>query len=276
MIVPNQTIKVNWHYTNKDYYESKGYNFTNFKEEFIIKAEDILYTSHTKIQVQCDKCGHVFNREARSYFKEHDEVLGDLCQKCNRIKAIETCRERYGVDWGIQADEFKNKSKQTCLNKYGKPYVSQSKPFREQVKNTCLNKYGVENISQLDFIQQKKMESFYKNNSCPTSKQQQQIFSWLLEKYKNCELNYPESWYSLDCLVEFENIKIDIEYDGWYWHKDKQEKDSKRNNYLLKKGYKILRFKAHDKLPSKEYLYELVDELIFTDRVFNEIILESE
>ena len=60
MIIPNQFIEVRWHYTNKDFYISKGYVFTKFNDVFFVKAEDMNPTSHIKIKIKCDHCDRVF------------------------------------------------------------------------------------------------------------------------------------------------------------------------------------------------------------------------
>lgn len=41
----------------------------------------------------------------------------------------------------------------------------------------------------------------------------------------------------------FEGEKIIVEYDGWYWHKDKLEKDFLITNTILENGYKIIRIR---------------------------------
>ena len=57
MIVPNQKVEVVWTANNKDYYENKGYVFTNFRDSFLVNAEDLPKTSDKKINVICDICG---------------------------------------------------------------------------------------------------------------------------------------------------------------------------------------------------------------------------
>ena len=40
----------------------------------------------------------------------------------------------------------------------------------------------------------------------------------------NCFPKYPFECYSFDCLVVIDKIKIDVEYDGLYWHKKKTKR----------------------------------------------------
>lgn len=58
MLAENQLVEVKWNYQNKEWYESKGYNFTKHGDIFIIKPEDAHPNSRsTKIKVCCDYCG---------------------------------------------------------------------------------------------------------------------------------------------------------------------------------------------------------------------------
>lgn len=84
--------------------------------------------------------------------------------------------------------------------------------------------------------------------------------------YGNCELNYPCDLVSLDCMTIINNIKIDVEYDGWYWHKNKQEEDKRRNYFLIRRGFKVLRIRSNKEMPSKEQITRAIDILLNTDK----------
>lgn len=62
MLKENQYIKVKWKGNNKDYYESLDYTFTNFNEEFLVKAGDLPKGSHQKVEVVCDFCGDIIEK----------------------------------------------------------------------------------------------------------------------------------------------------------------------------------------------------------------------
>ena len=55
-------------------------------------------------------------------------------------------------------------------------------------------------------------------------------------------------------------IKIDIEYDGKFWHQN-EEKDKKRDANV-ENFYKILRIKSKSKVPSDEELIKSVNLLL--------------
>lgn len=63
--------------------------------------------------------------------------------------------------------------------------------------------------------------------------------------------------------MDIEGIKIDVEYDGMFWHQDKQ-RDIRRNNFVQSQGYKVLRIKGakKDPIPTFEQIDEQIDKLL--------------
>ena len=189
-----------------------------------------------------------------------------------RQKAEQTNLSKYGVAHSMQNDKIKEKLKQTNLEKYGVTCSLHAEEIALKVKQTNLEKYGVEYPMQNKEIKAKTVKTLYQNGAVPTSQQQKQIYDWIIEENFNCILNYPESVYNLDCAILENNIKIDVEYDGWPFHKD-LDKDKKRDEDLIKMGYKVLRVRGGKSLPDKSELFEKINCLINTDKNFEEIIL---
>lgn len=155
-------------------------------------------------------------------------------------KTKKTCMNKYGVDHYSKTTEYKNTMKTKCLEEHGVENYSQVEESKEKSKKTCLERYGVEFALQSDDVRQKGRESYYYNGTCATSKPQLKLCEMLFNEYGNCELNYPCGRYSLDCMVEINDIKFDIEYDGCFWHKN-QDRDNVRNEFVIQNGYKVLR-----------------------------------
>ena len=63
-------------------------------------------------------------------------------------------------------------------------------------------------------------------------------------------MNYPCKGYSIDIAIP--QLNLAIEYDGSYWHQDK-EYDKKRQNELEQEGWNFLRY--IDKVPKEEHLF---------------------
>lgn len=125
-------------------------------------------------------------------------------------------------------------------------------------------------------VQRKCHESMYKNGTCATSQKQIELNEMIKAIYGNSELNYPCDKVSLDCMTIIDGIKIDVEYDGWYYHKDTQVKDTRRDNFVKSQGYKILRILAYDnRLPTLEELKEAINTLTTTNKHFLRIELNK-
>lgn len=214
-----------------------------------------------------------------------------------RDKIKQTSIEKNGAESITQSDFFKEKSKQTNMQKYGASHPMQNDEvkqkvlqkfqelfggnspmcdvkIREKQQNTCLERYGVANVGASKEIRRRVMETMHKNGTTPTSKPQIQLYNMIQEKYPNAELNYPFSSCSLDVFLCIDNIKIDIEYDGWYWHQDKQA-DIRRDNFLKSHGFKVLRVRSSVMLPTEQELFDAIDYLVNTEHHFKEIVLSD-
>lgn len=202
-------------------------------------------------------------------------------------KKIETCFEHYGTNYPMQSEKIKAQSKKTCLEKYGVEYYFQTDEFKDYVKEYWMNCYGVNNVSKADItklkieevwlekygvrnimelpeFRQKILESFVKNGNAPTSSTQIIVSNMLKDIYgsENVKDNVPYEGCLLDMVLSYQGYKINVEYDGWYWHKYRQEQDKRRNYYLRCRGYKVLRIRSNNELPTKEQIIEGVDYLV--------------
>lgn len=335
MLVPNQTVETTWVPSNKQHYINKGYIFTRMREKFLVEVEDLPSGSHAQVKVICDYCGDTLYKHYANYLKEHTDGK-DCCKNCWRLKAQETCKEKYGTEnpfasdkikekiksifqekYGVdnpgQIQEVKDKIVQTNLSKYGVVHAAQDKGIKQKMRKTCMERYGVENVFESKEIQEKikltleekygqgniahtpeisekikqtnlrkygveyscqapeviaKMrQSLYKNGNVPSSSIEHELCDLLHEMFgkENCQDNFAVSRVNLDCLVNIEGNLLDFEYDGHYWHKDREEHDRKRDYFLRNRGYKIIRIKGNkrdNKLPTKEQIQEAVDYLV--------------
>ena len=80
----NKPVKVKWHPKTKKHYESLGYIFTKYGDEFEVKIEDLTEGSKTKVGCSCDCCGEPLVREYRVYNKCIKEDGKTYCNKCAR------------------------------------------------------------------------------------------------------------------------------------------------------------------------------------------------
>lgn len=86
-------------------------------------------------------------------------------------------------------------------------------------------------------------------NSKPVSKQQRAIAEML-----GGWLNYKVGTFYIDVALFQEGKKIAIEYDSYYWHKNKKDQDNRKTLTLKELGWKLLRIKSDWKIPDKSQL----------------------
>ncbi|MCK9446133.1 hypothetical protein M0Q50_04485 [bacterium] len=144
-MIIDKTIKMKWVSTNKEKFINKGYIFTKMYIEFDLNIDDLDYGSEKKILVKCDICGKEKMLQYRKYIKNVNRGGYYTCsQICSHDKTKQTCLEKYGVEFYMKTDEYKERYKNTCLEKYGVENISQSEDIKDKKRKTCLSNYGVE------------------------------------------------------------------------------------------------------------------------------------
>lgn len=194
---------------------------------------------------------------------------GDTCAARNKdvlAKTKQTCLDRYGVDNVFKSKEIQNKIKLTNEEKYGSGNIAHTPQISEKIKQSNVEKYGVSYTTQVPEIIAKMRESLMKNGNVASSKPERELCDMLHDIFgdENCIDGYALDRCNMDCLVKFSDCLIDVEYDGKYWHNNREEHDKRRNYWLIKQGYKVLRIKANNKdiLPSKEQIRDAIDYLV--------------
>lgn len=172
--------------------------------------------------------------------------------------------------------EIKEKAKKTCILRYGSDNPMKNKDILEKAQSTNFKKYGFKTSALNEQVRSKMQATLKRNDNVATSSQQKEIFKMVSEIYPNykCELNYILSSLFLDVYLDYEGTKIDIEYDGSYWHQNKK-KDFARDCVVKSNGYKVLRIRSGKLIPSKEQLTESIEKLKNSDYTFTQIILSD-
>lgn len=255
MFDENQLAIVKWHASNKQYFINLGFDFTKIGDSFFVPAKMLPAHSRSIVKCICDYCGLEYETTYSRYTKSKER--GKIaCVHCKERKKKDTMQEKYGYSSVGSVPEFREKGKQAMKEKYGYEYAMQTEQGRQNFKTTMVDKYGVDNPVKSPELRLKAFHSMFQHGVAPTSKPERKMVE-MLEKYygeENCQPSYPTSKAILDCLLTIDNYKIDVEYDGCFWHKDKVEKDKQRNIWLISNGYKVLRIKGNkkDMLPSIE------------------------
>lgn len=293
MLIEDQKIKTKIGGKTIKHYKELGYQAT-CREEIVVPINHLPKTSHEHVNIMCDRCGDIFDREYRCYLDLHKRRGGDFCYRCsNETTRAQTCLERYGVSNPGQSEAVREKMKKTCLERYGVENVSSREETKQKKMRTCYKNYGVrcgllvpgarEKLKEsnrkkygTDYPFQSDMfwEKYFENREILDSKQQKSLYDKLTENNYFPKYNVIVDRCILDIVVELNNAKINIEYDGWYWHQD-QQKDRRRDEFLKQKGYKILRIKGGHKLPDDTEFFNAINKLAHNDHSYKEIILSD-
>lgn len=273
MLVKNQIIEVKVVSKTLKHYRNLGYNV---KRDSVIQVppEHLTNGCKSKVLVICDKCGKQKEMIYANYVKYHHQDVGDLCSKCNKELLKQSMVDTYGVEHPLHLPSFKQKREETLQKNYGVSGPLANPHLKEKAIQTNIQKYGVAwNVQNKKCIEKRNL-TYLRNGSCRTSKQQIQLQEQLCSLYGQCEINVPCSNFMLDCVLNINGCKINIEYDGWYWHQDKH-KDIIRDMIVKKYGYKIIRIKSAYMLPTDAQLQNTISELINSQHTFKEIILQD-
>ena len=194
--------------------------------------------------------------------------------------STDECKEKVKKSWSNKTkeeiDEFVTKRKETTFNKYGVESANLLPSTQEKRRQTCLERYGYDHPQKVPEIRQRSIQTLLSNGNVPTSSQQLEVYNMIESIFTNNKaiLNYVCDRSIFDIALFIDENKIDIEYDGWYWHQDTQ-KDRNRDEHFKLSGWKILRIKSANKIPTKDQLIEAINRLIKNGYSYTEIVLDD-
>ena len=126
----------------------------------------------------------------------------------------------------------------------------------EKRKEKMLKTFGVENVFQLDSVKQKLKEKSNQlvsirrkrmkiNGTCGKSKEEDDLFNFLTQKYSNVKRHYVSESYPFPCDFYIPEIDLYIEYNGYWMHgeqpyigTDEQQKKVKLWESKISEQYK--------------------------------------
>jgi hypothetical protein len=184
----------------KKYGNVMAINSKELKEKWIHKIqnrtnEDKEIINNKRIETNLEKYGVEFTLQLD---KIKEKSKGKL-----------TCFEKYGVEYTLQSKTIRDKGKLTCLDKYGVEYPTQYIPFKEKGKQTNLKKYGVEYPTQSVIIQNKTKQTCLQRYGVEYIAQDPIISERM---FKN-SLKFKEYTFPSGKIVKiqgYENIALDI------------------------------------------------------------------
>lgn len=123
-------------------------------------------------------------------------------------------------------------------------------PEARKKKSDEVKKFYSSEEGKMEIERMKNGGASYANsfNKSP-SKPQCQLFERVKILYPSAILNYPVMNYSIDIAIP--KLKIAIEFDGYYFHKDREKADQRRQRRIEREGWGFLRY---SKLPDDNKL----------------------
>jgi very-short-patch-repair endonuclease len=188
----------------------------------------------------------------KGYISKYGEKMGrkkwkKTCQN-RSITSLKAFISRYGeTDGKFKYNAYTEKAKynnslECYIEKYGNDVGN--KKYKERIIKSTSHKFnGYSKISQDLFW------NIY--HKLPREKTKKQC--WFKELNNEFYFYINEKWAKM-IYVDFKCKNCIIEFDGEYWHKLPYHtfRDHQRDNYLLNKGYNVLRIKECDYLKNKK------------------------
>jgi len=202
-----------------------------------------------KISYICTECG-------KAYYSSPSEVW-----RCKRITCNKCSKKRAGKLLMISQHKFEEKNK--ALGAISNEIYTGSKKLTKYICTRCGREFTIKpntvwsmKVTVCGNCQLRK-NGILTSNIALTLKQI--LPSFFIHNYN---VKYKDYKICIDWAGVYKGYKIAIEYDEWYWHGYKQKEDYKRAQRLIKNGWKVLRIKAHNNIPSINQINIALNKLI--------------
>lgn len=192
----------------------------------------IAYSSNKKVWWKCSICGYEW--EAAPNWRTGKDKCG--CAKCagkivNEKNSLLTYINNNGK-FGLQLKKEYSSKNELGLDEVS--YSSNKKVLWEC--SICKKEWWV----RIDHRTREKSGCIYCNRTS-TSFPEQLIFYILKRELINYEVFNRDKSEGREIDIYIPSLKFGVEYDGWNWHKDKQEEDNKKHQYFKERGLDIIR-----------------------------------
>lgn len=251
-----------------------AYILSRFNDSLSIQESIYRILNDIEEKPKC-KCGNYlpFNNLHKGYYnhcsqhcaQSDPEVYTKLINKKRQLygsannhnKIIETCKNKYGVEYVLQLPEKHKEIKETCKHKYS------NENYRniEKSKQTCLEKYGCEFYLNSDDCKQKTIKKFGVDNYRKTDECKNIVSKYIKEHKKEIQEKKTKTFldrYGVDNPMKIDNVKNNFD---WKKQKEKEYITKKKNHSFNTskieiESYNILKEKYNDVIyqyKSKEY-----------------------
>ena len=248
-ILLTNTVETKWNNCNKDWFISKGYNYTGYRDSLIVKTEDLQPKSAIKIKALCDDCNDEFNMAYSDYLENVEKNCGHFyCMRCYAKHRLKKEKSLNNTDPDIAKNLLHKEDGDynTINSKYklpvvcefcGNTYYNYPRKIKDSKSNLCPycgdgfsfnNKFIYNVLKQIGINFNRE---FHDKKWC-----------YIIFKNKKCKVIYDFEF----CI---NNNKYIIEADGgFHYHEtdltnleDIKKIDELKDNLAVLNGYKIIR-----------------------------------
>lgn len=136
MIDENMLIEVRWNSKNREYYESKGYNFSKLGSLFYVRILDLLENSSVYVPAKCDYCGKDMEIRYSDYVKKIKIYGVNYCKQCMHKHTLDDRRNNI-------FDKIRNKCSELGYNLLSN--IEQIDSYKSYVQYEC-PKHGIKSV----------------------------------------------------------------------------------------------------------------------------------
>lgn len=182
------------------------------------------------------------------YGKTHDEETRKKISEYNKLRSKGELNPFYGKKHSAKTKKLISQIRVIRELAKGEKNPMYKKNHKEETKIKQANirrAFIIKNPEKsINYIIVKNYKNQTNKKGGYISKKQAEIYELLKKYFKDAELNYPivtsQTVYFAD--IGIPSIKLDIEYDGSFWHTD-ISKEVKRDINIQNIGWKVLRIK---------------------------------
>jgi len=230
------SIKMIW-----DIFEYQWNIGFNYAKKYYEKYEDLAII--ITFNINDFKLGEWISKQRQKY---KNSILSQ--ENIRRLEALDMIWNKNEFDWEVGFLHAKQYYKEFNELKVHPKYHSLNDAYALgqwiSKQRQSKKKHGKGIISQIQIKRLDKIGMIWdanKTNSNRTSFAEQTIFCFMSSLFKNAINSYKELNYEIDIYLP--DLKLGIEYDGFYFHRNRYEKDYSKNEKCLKDGITLIRIR---------------------------------
>ena len=212
-----------------------------FEQNGGLKPTEVTVQSARKVYWRCKECGHIWKTAV------YNRTTGYGCPKCGLLRMV-YAHEKPKINESL-AEQNPRLAKEWNFERNGTLTPNDIKAHSSRkVWWKCSN--GHEWLASVNSRNRKQSGCPACSLETQTSYPEQAIFYYLLKHFKSGvfnRYNFEGDKEKFEVDVYISSVNVGIEYDGMYWHKNKEQLEHRKEMFLQKKGIRLIRVKESNK-----------------------------